>query len=224
MENKTLSYYRYTLLSYRLEQIWLPLGLMALFVILTLIIQEPEKDFDLARGFLGFILPLMGGVMGAYAVLDDQILELHFSTPRPVWHMLADRLGLALVILTIFAGLYQGFLALAGVDVSALGNLGLRQLAWLVPTVALTVFGAFWAIFLVQATPAALMVGFVWTLQAMIYRWFLEQPVLRFVFLFIGVIRPEAEVLGWTYLSLMGLSGLLLAASIMMLKKNERYL
>ena len=49
--------------------------------ITTVFVAGLVSRFNIVRGYLGFIVPLIGGVLAAYGVLDDPALELRFSTP-----------------------------------------------------------------------------------------------------------------------------------------------
>ena len=74
---------KYTLLTYRLDQLWFPLAFWAFFVILTLLLNDQEMNFDIARGYIGVAVPLIGGVMAGFSLLHDPPLELGFSAPLP---------------------------------------------------------------------------------------------------------------------------------------------
>ena len=67
--------------------------LRALFAVVSLILHDPEKISDASRSFLGVVLPLIGGVMAAYAILEDPALELRFATPIPASHYVDLRRG-----------------------------------------------------------------------------------------------------------------------------------
>ena len=88
---------RYLLSTYRLDQLYLPAAFWALFAIVSLFQLEPDHLLDMARSYLGAVVPLTGGIMAAYAILDDPALELRFSTPARAARMLIERLGLILV-------------------------------------------------------------------------------------------------------------------------------
>ena len=69
---------RYSLLTYRLDQLWFPLGILALFVIVSLFL--PEKIPTVARGYLGFAASLMGGILAHYRVEPFGFYGLEFVT------------------------------------------------------------------------------------------------------------------------------------------------
>src|SRR5512143_3111246 len=109
---------RYSLLTYRLDQLWFPAGFLALFVIVSLLL--PDKLATIARGYLGFALPLMGGIQAAYSVLDDPAIELRFATPILASRTLLERLGLILAIQAVSAFAFQVFCLAMGEDLAAL--------------------------------------------------------------------------------------------------------
>jgi len=132
---------RYFLLTYCLDQLWFPLAFWALFALVSLLMHEPEKVTDTARAFLGVVLPLIGGIMAAFAVLDDPALELRFSTPVSTARTLLERLGLPLLVLSLAAFSYQVVARMLGGDLSVLGSWWDVQLAWLVPLLSLMALG-----------------------------------------------------------------------------------
>ena len=79
----------YCLLTSRLDQLWFPLSFWVLFAIIGLI-RGPQYILDTSRAYLGAVLPLIGGIMAAYAVLDDPALELRFATPSPARFFWSD--------------------------------------------------------------------------------------------------------------------------------------
>jgi hypothetical protein len=178
----------------------------------------------MAISFLGFVLPLMGGILAAYAILDDPALELHFATPMPAWLSILERLGLVLAILTVGAISYQAYAALIGIDLGELGNLAYRQLAWLVPGLGLMAMGCAGAFALAQTTSGALLVGMVWIVELIARSWFASDPVARYFFLFMGVNTPRSPALPANQAILLGIIALLLFATDKAFKKQERYI
>src|SRR4029079_19208515 len=120
---------KYAWLTYRRDSLWFPLAFLALFVVLTSILRHPAIRFSLARAYLGFIVPLIGGVLAAYAVLDDPALELRFATPVRAEQTLFARLGLILAVQAACALVFQLFVAALGIDLSPLG--GLLGVQWM---------------------------------------------------------------------------------------------
>jgi len=114
---------KYSWLTYRRDQLWFPLAFLALFIVILLIMRHPGVRFSIARAYLGFIVPLVGGILAAYSVLDDPALELRFSTPVRAEQTLFARLGLILAVQAACALVFQLFLGVLGVDLSPLGSL-----------------------------------------------------------------------------------------------------
>jgi hypothetical protein len=216
--------FRYIFLSSRLDQLWMPAAFWALFALLAWIFRGEEKGYQMAISFLGFVLPLMGGILSAYAILDDPALELHFATPRTAWLSILERQGLVLGILTVGALSYQVYIALIGIDLSELGSLAYRQLAWLVPSLGLMALGCAGAFALAQTTSGALLVGMVWIVELIARSWFASDPVARFFFVFMGAYTPHSPALPANQVFLLGIIALLLFASDKAFKKQERYI
>ncbi len=216
---------RYVLLTYRLDQLWLPGAFWALFAVMVGILYErPDTTLNIARAFLGFVLPLIAGILAAYAVLDDPALELHFASPRPAWRTLLGRLGVILVVVCVAALSFELFLAIARIDVSVGGNLAARQLVWLIPSLALMALGSAASMLFAQSTLGAVLAGLVWLIQLLLRNSFMDQPLLRPIFLFMRALAPTFPSLFVNQACLLGLSVLLLVAAAVLLKKEERFI
>ncbi|MCE1252461.1 MAG: hypothetical protein LWX83_02805 [Anaerolineae bacterium] len=213
---------KYTLLSFRLDQIWLPAGLMFLFMILTVIMRDTA--YDVARAFLGFVLPLIAGIMGAYLFLEDPTLELQFSMPRPVNKRFAEKLGLIMVITTCFALAFQVFLALTGINLAPLGDLLFRQWSWFFPSLVMLLLGLFSSLAFSNPAGGALATGFIWLFEIIAHGWFTANSIARYFFLFLGSVSPfAADRLGnFAVLTLVGLA--CLGAACRLFGNSERYL
>ncbi len=216
---------RYALLTYRLDQLWLPAGLWAVAALVpALFLREGGYLLDIAGGFLGIVLPLLAGILAAYAVLDDPVLELQFASPRPAWEALAERLGMILLVVTVAAVSYQLFMAAVGIDLSRLGGLGARQLAWLAPCLAMIAIGSASAFALAGSTGGGLIVGGLWITEVILRDWFAADPWARYLFLFLGVRVPESPSLPGNEACLLIVAALLLWAAWALFKRQERYL
>jgi hypothetical protein len=132
---------KYTWLTYRRDQLWFPLAFLAFFMVAIVVMRHPEIRFTLARAYLGFFLPLIGGILAAYAVLDDPALELRFATPVRAGETLLARVGLIVFVLIACALVFQLFVMALGVDLSPLGGVFGVQLAWFLPSLALASVG-----------------------------------------------------------------------------------
>lgn len=215
----------YSLLTYRLDQIWFPAALWALFVIILLIMRgTPDQAFNMARSYLGAVMPLTAGVMAAYALLEDTALELRFAIPLPAWKALAERLGVTLAIAAITAITFQGATALLGVSLQPLGGFWAIQLAWLVPTLALMALGCTVSLAFTQSSGGAITVGLIWLMQLILRGWFIESPWARYLLVFLGILQPEHPHLLANQFVILLLSAMLLYASQAFFERQERYL
>ena len=215
---------RYHLLVYRREQLWLPAGLWGLFAILIVINSSTENLPTLAGGFLGMVLPLMAGILGTSAIVDDPALELHLASPRRPWQTLLEREAIVLGIVAVGALAFQVFLGAAGVSVAHLGNLVEVQLVWLMPSLVTMALAGLIALGFAQGMVGVLGAGVLWVGQFFFRDWFLETPWAHQWFLFMGQLWPTCPNLAANRLSLLALAVLFTFLSAMLLKKEERYL
>ena len=183
---------RYTLFTLRLDMLWLPAAFWGLFLIISAIFRGHVNHNEISAAFLGFVLPLVGGILATSVVLDTPALELHFSTSHSAARVLLQRQGLLLAILAFLALSYQGIVALMDVDLSYLGSLLIRQLAWLTPTLALMSLGCFGALALRKSQNGMLLVGLTWIMQVLARDWFMFYPATRLYFAFMSIYRPRA--------------------------------
>lgn len=214
---------RYSLLTYRLDQLWFPFGFWALFVIVSLFI--PEKIDIVARGYLGYAVPLMGGILAAYAILEDPAIELRFTTPVPAWRLLLERLGLILAIQALSAMTFQLFTLVMGGNLLAIfgGWWGL-QLAWLVPTLSLMALGTTGALVATQPVGGALLVGVLWLVEVILRSPFAYHKVARYFLVFMRVSYPDIAWLTLNEISVLVWTTLLLVTAWILLQRQERYI
>ncbi len=212
---------RYSLLTYRLDQLWLPAAFWALFAIMSLLL--PEKAQNLARAYLGCAVPLIGGIMSAYAVLDDPALELRFATPIRSERTLLERLGLILTVQAACALSYQLFSLALGVDFSILGNWFDVQLAWLVPTLALVALGSSGSLLAAQTMTGAFLTGIVWLVELVARGW-MARNNWKYILIFVGALMPDHPVRVANQAILLALSVLLFVAAWALLRRQERYI
>jgi hypothetical protein len=214
----------YMLRTSRLDMVWLPGGFLALFIILTLMTRSDANAFALTTSYFGVALPLISGILAAYAILDDPALELQFAAPRPVWSLLVERLGANLTLMTLCALLYQAVMALIGVDLSPLGPWLLRQLAWLAPTLAMMGLGAAATFLLRQSTGGAALIGLLWLIQLIVHDWFLSSPWGQYLLLMMGSNYYEHPALRSNQAALSALAAALLFGAWQLLRREEHYL
>jgi hypothetical protein len=213
---------RYTLLTSRLDQLWFPLAFWALFMVIG-VIRGPEYILDTSRAYLGTVLPLIGGIMAAYAVLDDPALELRFATPIPAAQTLLERLAPTFLMQVLCALTYQVFALGLEVDFSLFGNWSSLQLIWLVPTLSLMAFGCFCAIAAAQTTTGALLVGMVWIVELVARGWFAYNNG-KYFLVFMGPLMPDHPDLFANYISLSALTFAFLLIAWALLHRQERFI
>ena len=213
---------KYSWLTYRRDQLWFPLAFFALFVVITLIMRHPAIRFTLARAYLGFIVPLIGGILAAYAVLDDPAIELRFSTPVRAEQTLLARVGLIVVVQAVCALAFQLFAFALKIDLSRLGGLLGVQWMWLLPTLVLAALGCAGSLAGAQNVVGAFLVGTVWLVQLMMKGWF--EVNAKYLFLFLGVFTPGHPDLALCRCVLAAMSMALLFLSWVLLHRQERYL
>jgi hypothetical protein len=214
---------RYILLTSRFDQIWFPLAFWALFVLIG-IIRGQEYILDTSRAYLGIAVPLIGGIMAAYAVLDDPALELRFASPVPAIQTLLERLAPILVVQVLCALTFQVFALVLGVDFAPMhGNWFNLQLIWLIPTLSLMALGCLSAIAAAQTSTGALLVGMVWLVELVARGWFAYNNS-KYLLVFMGPLMPDHPDLIANYISLSALTFLFLFIAWMLLHRQERYI
>jgi len=214
---------RYTLLTYRLDQLWFPLAFWMLFVIIG-VIRGPEYILDTTRAYLGTVIPLIGGIMGAYAVLDDPALELRFATPISAAQTLFERLGLLFLIQVISAVSFQAFALLMKTDFSIFGSWIGVQLIWLVPTLSLMAVGSLGALSAAQTMAGALLTGLIWIVELIARGWFAGQKVGQYFLVFMGALMPSHPALHANQLTLALLTIAFFIISWILFCRQERYI
>jgi hypothetical protein len=213
---------RYSLLTSRFDQLWLPLAFWGLFIIIGLI-RGPEYMTDTTRAYLGAVVPLLGGIMGAYAILDDPALELRFATPITAARTLLERLAPVFLVQVVCALSYQIFALGFHADFSIFGSTIDVQLAWLLPTLALLAFGCFTALLAAQTIIGAVFAGMVWLVELVARSWFAGNAG-KYFLVFMGSLMPDHPALVANHFSLFALSLLLLLGSWRLLHRQERYI
>ncbi len=214
---------RYILLTSRFDQVWFPLAFWMLFVLIG-ILRGQEYILDTSRAYLGAAIPLIGGILAAYAVLDDPALELRFATPIPAIQTLLERLAPILVIAAMCALTFQIFALTLAVDFAPLYGNWLRvQWIWLKPTLALMALGCLSAIAAAQSTTGALLVGMVWLVELVARGWFAGNNG-KYFLVFMGPLMPDHPDLIANYVSLAVLTFLFLFIAWLLLHRQERYI
>jgi hypothetical protein len=215
---------QFALRTYQASMFWLPAAIWALFVIMVGLFGKNLQAVEVSTAYTGVVLPLIGGILGAYATLDDPALELLFASPRSALRMLSERLAVILAVLAVCAAAYQVFTAAIHLDLSAYGSFWQRQAAWMVPCLVMTLLGFFASFATAQSHTAAMLVGMVWIVQVIAREWFLNTPVAQYFFLFTGALYPEMPTVVASQITLVGLSIVFFAAGLILLRKQERFI
>jgi hypothetical protein len=213
---------KYTWLTYRRDQLWFPAAFLAFFVVALVVMRHPAIRFSLARAYLGFIVPLTGGILAGYAVLDDPALELRFATPVRAELTLLTRGGLILSVQTACALVFQLYLAVLGVDLSPLGGVLGVQLAWFLPALCLASVGTAGSLAAARTSVGAFLAAAVWLTHVMMKGW-LEANA-KYAYLFMGVLVPGHPDLLVNQCTLFAASAALLVFSWVLLRRQERFL
>jgi hypothetical protein len=214
---------RYALMTYKLDQFYLPLAFFGLFIIISLILKNTPQFANIARIYLGAALPLLGGILTAYAILEDPALELRFATPISAFRTLFERLGIIFISQAIFALFFQVIYILLGGNFSQFLNIWFVQLAWIIPTISLMMLGCVCSLLAANSTIGALMVGMVWLVELIARGWFAENFG-KYFLVFMGPLMPEHPDLIANQISLAVISAALLLCSTALLRRQERYI
>lgn len=222
---KTLSLpLRYLLSSVHPMQFWFPGVLWAFFLLMIGVFVKGPSQFNIARGFLGVVIPLMAGIFSAGAIVEDSALELQFASPLPAWRMLFQRLGLTLCILAFTSLTFQATVAVLGIDLSALGNPLYRQLTWLIPSLAMLALGSAMGLLFTNTSGGSMFVGLVWIIQLVANGWWEETPIACYFYLFMGALAPEHPEVVINQIVLTSLAAAFLLITWLLLRKQERYI
>ena len=214
---------KYTFSTYRIDHLYIPAAFLALFMIISLFKLNPEELFDMSRAYLGAVVPMIGGIMAAYAILDDPALELRFATPAKAGLFLAERLGLIFLIQAICAAIFQVFGQIMGADLSPLGSFWSIQLAWLIPTISLMALGCAGSLWSAQTMTGTFLVSLIWLIELLARGW-LARNYGKYVLVFMGALMADHPDLTANRLSLTILSISLFIISWQLLRRQERYI
>ena len=215
---------RYTLLTSRFDQLWFPLAFWILFLIVG-VLRGQAYIMDTTRAYLGSVIPLVGSIMAAYAVLEDPALELRFATPILAVQTLLERLTPTFFVQAFFALTYQAFaLGMHADFFSIFSNWVDVQLAWMVPLLSLMSLGCFVALAAAQATTGAVLTGMVWIVELVARGWFAGNDFGQYFLVFMSSLMLDHPALRANQVTLTILSFTLLFASWALLRQQERYI
>jgi hypothetical protein len=184
---------------------------------------EPEDLFDMSRAYLGAVIPLVGGIMAAYAILDDPALELRFGTPARAEWFLLERLGLIFLIQIACAVIFQVFLNAFGADLSPLGSIWGIQLTWIIPTLSLMALGCLGSLWSAQTMTGTFLVSLIWLIELLARGW-LARNSGKYVLVFMGALMPDHPDLIANQISLTALCIAFFVFSWLLLRRQERYI
>jgi len=215
--------FKYTFSAFQKDQFWLPAALLGLFALLVGVFFKDENAASGARGFIGFALPLISGGLAAYAVLQDSALELQFSTARPAWRMLTERLGLVLAVVAVVSVLFQLFIWYLNIDL-AYGSFWQTQLTWLVPNFTAVSLACLVSLLSANSHAGFAFSGTLWILQLLLRGWFAQNEIARYFLLFFGTMAPGHPDLPGNQVTLTAIGVASLLGCWLLLKKQERYI
>jgi hypothetical protein len=214
---------RYSVLTSKLDQLWFPVAIFALFIIIAVILKDAPQFMNVARGYLGVAVPLIAGILSAYAVLEDPALELRFATPIPAAQTLLERFCLIFAVQAVLALIYQVFIRLLGGEFSMFLSAWHLQLAWIIPTLSLMMLGCITSLLAANSTIGALIVGMVWLVELIARGWFAENAG-KYFLVFMGALMPEHPDLTANLVSLFILSIVFFAVCMRLLSRQERFI
>lgn len=214
---------RYALLTYKLDQLWFPLAFLLLFCLISVIQRNSPQLPTMARSYLGAAMPLVAGILSAYAVLDDPALELRFATPVSSIQTLMERLGLIFAVQVLTAFLYQLVYVVIGGDFSMYSSFWQVQLAWFIPAISLMMLGCTFSLLAANSMVGALTTGMVWLVQLIARGWFALNNG-KFFLIFMSPFMVDHPALLANQITLVVLSGTFFSCSLVLLNRQERYL
>ncbi|PKN98767.1 MAG: hypothetical protein CVU42_11155 [Chloroflexi bacterium HGW-Chloroflexi-4] len=214
---------KYAFKTYKLDQLWLPLAIFLLFVLISLFQMDTPQLMNIARSYLAAVVPLLAGILAAYSILEDPALELRFATPIPAIRTLIERLGLIFIIQSAFALFFQAVIKIIGGDFSMYQSVWRLQLAWIIPTLSLMMLGCSCSLLAANSTIGALMVGMVWLVELIARGWF-AQNFGKYFLVFMGPLMPDHPDLFANHVTLFAISSTLFLVSMALLEQQERYI
>ena len=215
--------FKYTFQAFQKDHFWLPVAMTGLFMIIILFIPESNK-YNAVKSFLGFVLPLITGGLSAYALLEDDSLELQFTTKRSMWKMILERLGIVLAVMVLTSFVFQVYVGMVGIPLSPLGSLFQRQLIWLVPCITTLTLGGAASLLAKSSSGGFAFIGALWITQLLLRGWFIRQAFWRYTLIFYGVMDPFGKPLIINQITLSVISLALLAFTYHLITKQERYI
>ena len=139
-----MSIWRYYLKMVHYEQFFIPATMAVICLVLILLMQtspNPSASTSVATAFVEAALPLAAAMIATAVFLNDPVLELLYTLPRPLWRTLLEKMVLLIAVMTVFYLLFVAALRLVDVPLTGWGS---SFGVWLIPALAwlgLTFFG-----------------------------------------------------------------------------------
>lgn len=214
---------KYSIFTSKMDLLWFPVAFFGVFVIIASIEKNAPQFMSIVRAYLGAASPLVGGVLAAYALLEDPAIELRFATPIKAAQTLFEKLGLIFVIQAVLALIFQLIILSLGGNFSMYASGWHLQLAWILPTLTLMLLGCICSLLAANSTIGALIVGMVWLVQLIARSWFAGNFG-KYFLVFMGAFMGDHPDLTANHVSLLAVCVVFFVLSLALLKRQERYI
>lgn len=214
---------KYTFLTFKLDGIYLSVLFLGLFVIICLFQLEQEHLYDMSRAYLGVVIPMVGGIMGAYSILDDPVLELRFATPIRMERLLFERFTGVFLLQTVCAVVFQIFIYIVGGDLSGVGSQWHVQLAWVIPTVSMIALGVLTSLMGKLPIIGTAITSLVWLIELLARGWLAHNNG-KYFLVFMGALMSDHPDILANQIVLAVVTVFFMIISWMLLRKQERYI
>ena len=214
---------KYSIFTSKMDLLWFPVAFFGVFVIIASIEKNAPQFMSIVRAYLGAASPLVGGVLAAYALLEDPAIELRFATPIKAAQTLFEKLGLIFVIQAVLALIFQLIILSLGGNFSMYSSGWHLQLAWILPTLTLMLLGCVCSLLAANSTIGALIVGMVWLVQLIARSWFAGNFG-KYFLVFMGAFMGDHPDLTANHVSLLIVCVVFFVLSLALLKRQERYI
>ena len=218
-----MSIWRYYLKMVRYEQFFIPATMAVICLVLILLMQtspNPSASTSVATAFVEAALPLAAAMIATAVFLNDPVLELLYTLPRPLWRTLLEKMVLLIAVMTVFYLLFVAAMRLVGVPLTGWGS---SFAVWLIPALAwlgLTFFGG--AVFR-SSTAGSGLTALLWIAAFLTHTEMLQTPVGRAFYPFMTIFDPNSPdwLTNRAVLALIGVVGIGLA--LLLMRSGEHY-
>lgn len=214
---------KYNLQVFQKDLFWFPFAMMSLFLIISIFTKDSFTS-SIPKAFLGYLMPLIAGGLAAYAYLEDQALELKFTFNQRNTKFIFKRLSVVLIISIIVSICYQIGLHLFQISIDGFTNTLQLQLSWFIPVVANIAFASFISLVTKSSNLSFSLIGGIWILQVIARGFFSQHTFLSLFLLFQGTMVPGTKQATINYISLLLISLVSILFSLILIKKQERYI